>query len=44
MIYNKKDEIGVIATLNGNIIRVWPPSWTPAVGGLIVCVCACVSG
>ena len=20
-------------------IKVWPTSWTPAVGGLIVCVC-----
>ena len=24
-------------------ILVWPTSWTPAVGGLIVCVCVCVS-
>ena len=22
-----------------NVILVWPTSWTPAVGGLIVCVC-----
>ena len=26
------------------MLLVWPPSWTPAVGGLFVCecVCACV--
>ena len=24
------------------LILVWPTSWTPAVGGLFVCVCACV--
>ena len=25
-----------------SIILVWPTSWTPAVGGLIACVCVCV--
>ena len=24
-------------------ILVWPTSWTPAVGGLFVCECICVS-
>ena len=23
-------------------LLVWPISWTPAIGGLIVCVCECI--
>ena len=27
---------------NGVLLLVWPTSWTPAIGGLIVCVCESV--
>ena len=32
-----------VANISQKIILVWPTSWTPAVGGLIVCVRVCVS-
>ena len=31
----------VVPLVRRTVILVWPTSWTPVVGGLIVCVCVC---